>query len=295
MGSHAWRFAVGAFVSASLSPPSVASDEQFLEANGARIYYEVEGRGAPLVLIHGWSLNLRMWDLQVADLAHEFRVIRLDRRGFGRSSGSEDTTWDPEDLRALLDELGVKRCHLLGMSQGARTALSFAVTFPDRVSSLVLHGSPAPEGFGLPFTGPDRLAQAELEALARTQGLDAARRAWAAHPLMEIPPGRPQARKRLLELLAAYGGGRWVSPVEASGPAKPASMADLSRVRVPTLILIGEREIPYLRIVADALTYGIAGARSVVIPGGGHMVNIVEPRRYNRAVLDFLRSVGSQK
>jgi pimeloyl-ACP methyl ester carboxylesterase len=112
---------------------------------------------------------------------------------------------------------------------------------------------------------------------------------------MEIPPGREQARKRLLELLAAYRGGRWVSPVEPSGPAKLVSMADLSRVRVPTLILVGESEVPYLRIVADALTYGIAGARRIVIPGGGHMVNLVEPQRYNRAVLAFLRSVGSER
>jgi pimeloyl-ACP methyl ester carboxylesterase len=72
-------------------------------------------------------------------------------------------------------------------------------------------------------------------------------------------------------------------------------MADLSRIRVPTLILVGDREVPYLRIVADALTYGIAGARKTVIPGGGHMVNMVEPRRYNRAVLAFLRGLGSQQ
>jgi pimeloyl-ACP methyl ester carboxylesterase len=293
MSPHICCFAVAALISTALSATPVASHERFVEANGARIYYEVEGRGAPLVLIHGWSLNLRMWDPQVRDLASAFQVIRLDLRGFGRSSGAEDGTWDPEDLRAVLDELGVKRCHLLGMSRGARTALTFAVAFPDRVSSLILHGSPPPEGFGLPFTGPDRLPTAELQALARSQGLDAARRAWAGHPLMEIPPGHQEARKRVLELLAAYSGGRWVSPVEPSGPAKFVSMADLSRIRVPTLILVGETEVPYLRIVADALTYGIPGARKSVIPGGGHMVNLVEPRRYNRAVLAFLRSLGS--
>jgi 3-oxoadipate enol-lactonase len=80
---------------------------------------------------------------------------------------------------------------------------------------------------------------------------------------------------------------------EPSGPAKLVAMADLGRIRVPTLVLVGDREVPYLKIVADALTYGIRGARKVVIPGGGHMVNVIEPARYNRAVRDFLRGAGS--
>jgi pimeloyl-ACP methyl ester carboxylesterase len=290
-----WRSAVAALIGVAAVTAPAAGQDGFLDANGVRIYHEVEGRGTPLVLIHGWSLNLRMWDLQARDLADEFRVIRMDRRGFGRSTGGEDPTWDPEDLRLLLDELGVKRCHMLGMSQGARIALTFAVAFPDRVRSLILHGSPAPDGFGLPFTGPDRLPNAEFQTLAKTQGLDAARRAWAAHPLMEIPPGRREARERLRELLSAYRGGRWLSPVEPSGPAKLVSMGDLARLHVPTLIIVGDREVPYLRIVADALTYGIAGARKIVIPGGGHMVNIVEPDRYNRAVRSFLHGIGSER
>jgi pimeloyl-ACP methyl ester carboxylesterase len=236
-----------------------------------------------------------MWDLQVTDLARHYNVIRLDRRGFGRSSGSEDSTWDPEDLRALLSELAVDRCHLLGMSQGAAIALTFAVTFPDRVNSLILHGPPAPQGFGLPWTGPDRLSHPGFQALAKTQGLEAARAAWAGHPLMEIPPGHEDARKRLLEMLAAYRGGRWVSPAEPSGPARLASMTDLARIQVPTAVLVGDREIPYFRIVADALTYGIAGAQKVVVAGGGHMVNMVEPGNYNRAVLSFLQNVGSDR
>lgn len=273
----------------------VSGDGRFLETNGARIYYEVEGKGAPLVLIHGWSLNLRMWDLQVRDLAREFQVIRLDLRGFGRSSGAEDSTWDAEDLRALLDDLGIRRCHLLGMSRGGRIALTFAVAYPDRVRSLILHGASPPEGFGVPFTGPDRLPNTELQAVARSEGLDAARRAWSAHPLMEIPAGDERARKLLQEVLAAYRGGRWLSPVEPSGPARLVSMTDLGRIRVPTLVLVGDREVPYLRIVADALTYGIPGARKVVVRGGGHLVNMSEPRGYNRAVGAFLRSVGPQR
>jgi pimeloyl-ACP methyl ester carboxylesterase len=75
----------------------------------------------------------------------------------------------------------------------------------------------------------------------------------------------------------------------AFADAQMASMADLSAVRTQTLVIVGDHEVPYLRIVADALAYGIPGARKAVIPGGGHLINIIEPQRYNRAVLDFLR------
>lgn len=263
---------------------------RFVEAERARIYYEVDGKGDPIVLIHGWSLNLRMWDPQIEDLARQHQVIRIDRRGFGQSTGDEDVSWDTEDLRRVLDALGVKRVHLLGMSQGTRAVLAFALAYPDRTGSLILHGSPAPDGFGLPFTGPDRLDQTVFEKIATTSGVDAAKRAWAAHPLLAIPAGHPDAERRIAQQLAAYRGGRWLNPTPPSGPTKLASMSDLASIRVPTLVIVGEHEVPYLRIVADALTYGIAGAKKVVIPTGGHMVNLVEPAIYNRAVLDFLRA-----
>jgi pimeloyl-ACP methyl ester carboxylesterase len=243
------------------------------------------------VLIHGWSLNLRMWDPQLDDLSRHYQVIRIDRRGFGQSTGDEDVSWDLDDLRRVLDAAGVTRVHVLGMSQGARVALAFALAFPERTRSLILHGSPAPDGFGLPFTGPDRLDQTVFEALAAKSGIDAAKQAWARHPLLAIPAGHPDAERRMAQQLAAYRGGRWLNPKPPSGPTKAASMTDLAAIRVPTLVLVGEREVPYLRIVADALTYGIAGARKVVIPTGGHMVNLVEPALYNRAVIDFLRGV----
>lgn len=269
---------------------TASAQGRYVDAERARIYYEVDGTGDAIVLIHGWSLNLRMFDPQIEDLAREHRVVRVDRRGFGQSTGDEDTSWDADDLRRVLDALGINRAHLLGMSQGARAVMAFALAYPDRTSSLILHGSPAPEGFGLPFNGPDRLDQTVFEALAATSGIDAAKRAWAAHPLLEIPTGHPDAERRMAQQLAAYRGGRWLNPRPPSGPTKPASMNDLAAIRVPTLVIVGEREVPYLRIVADALTYGIKGAKKVVIPTGGHMVNLVEPAIYNRAVLDFLRT-----
>lgn len=275
-------------VLAFTAPRIISAQDHSAQINGVRLNYEVSGQGTPVVFIHGWTLNLRMWDPQVMALNRRFRVIRYDRRGFGKSSGSEDLSWDAADLAALLDTLGVTRAHIVGNSQGGRVALQFARNYPSRVASLVLHGTSPPDGIALPWSGPDRTRFDEWTAIARQQGMDAFRRVWAAHPLMKVPVNRPAARARLMELLADYRGGRFLNPATPSGPGAAATLDDLSRINASTLVLIGDDEVPYLQMVARVLVYYIPNARLTVVPGGGHLVNLIEPARYNEAVLGFL-------
>lgn len=108
---------------------------------------------------------------------------------------------------------------------------------------------------------------------------------------MEVPAGRPDVRAGLAELLASYPGGRILSPPSRSGPVSSVTMADLPLIGVPTLVLIGETEVPYLQIVAHALAYYTPDARLVVVPGVGHLVNLVDPEAYNATVLEFLAEV----
>jgi pimeloyl-ACP methyl ester carboxylesterase len=264
----------------------------FFAANGALLYYKTDGAGEPLVMLHGWALNLRMFDPQIPALAREFRVVRMDRRGFGRSSDAEDVSWDGADLEALLDFLRIPRAHMLAMSQGAVAALALAVAHPDRVASLILQGPVAPRGFGLSWSGPDRWPKDEYAAIARGQGVEAVRRVWLAHPMMRVPDGREPVRAKVEALVAEYRGGMFLSPVEPSGPRPPVSMSDLKLVQAPTLVLTGEEEVPYFRIVADAMAYAIRGAERIVLPGGAHLINLIEPDRFNQAVIGFLRRVA---
>ena len=222
-------------------------------------------------------------------------MSRYDRRGLGKSSGSEDITWDAAVLAALLDTLGVQRAHILGMSQGGRVALQFVRSHPDRVASLILHSASAPDGFGLAWSGADRPRFDDWATLARAQGLAAFQREWTAHPLMRIPAGHHEARARLDALIAAYRGGRFLNPASPSGPIAPATMDDLSRITAPTLVVLGESDVPYVQIVARALAYYVPNARFETIPGGGHMVNLIAPDRYNASVLRFIGSVGSSR
>lgn len=272
-----------------LTTSSVAfAQRQTATINGATISYELSGKGEPVVLIHGWSLNANMWQPQVAALSQKFQVLNYDRRGFGKSGGGEDITWDAEDLKILMDRLNIRAAHVLGMSQGARVALQFVRRNPDRVLSLILHGSPAPDGFGVPFTGPDRTRFDEWTALTTEKGLDAFRQSWSAHPLMEVPAGNADARKRVDALLAEYRGARFLQPVQPSGPVPAITMDDVAKIYVPTLVLIGDREVPYLQIVARALAYAMPRAQLTIVPGGGHMINVIEPAHYNAAILGFL-------
>jgi pimeloyl-ACP methyl ester carboxylesterase len=111
------------------------------EVNGATIYYEVVGEGEPLVLVHAGIADSRMWEGQLTAFADRYRVLRYDMRGFGRTAMVEGTFSHHEDLRGLLDFLGLDRAHLVGCSMGGGAVLDFALEYPDRVGNLVLVGS----------------------------------------------------------------------------------------------------------------------------------------------------------
>ena len=99
------------------------SPDRYLSVHGARLRYRDEGRGPAVVLVHGWTLDLEMWEPQVAALRASLRLVRLDRRGFGLSSGCPSVASDASDIDAICRHLGLARVALIGMSQGARAVL----------------------------------------------------------------------------------------------------------------------------------------------------------------------------
>ena len=113
--------------------------QDFATINGTRLYFEIAGSGQPLVLIHGFTLDLRMWDDQFERLTREFQVIRYDMRGFGQSAPPTGERYaHADDLRDLLDHLRVDKAHLVGLSKGGAIALDFTLAYPRRVNKLVL-------------------------------------------------------------------------------------------------------------------------------------------------------------
>ncbi len=264
--------------------------------NGVTLHYQIEGAGKPLVLIHGWAVDQTEWDNVVGDLARRYRVVRYDRRGFGTSSGKPDPTADAADLKGLLDSLGIPRAHILGHSAGALVALTFALRYPESVEGLILLGCGPPVGFNPPGDGPDAPQPARWAAIARTQGLDSLRAAiseWVHRVMFHGQPAPAPIEAHLQALLRSYRGTEFLDPAPPSNLAPPARADELRKVHTPTLVLIGDEEIPYLQVVAAGLHYGITGSRMVVIPGGGHAINLQEPERFTAETLRFLRLVDT--
>jgi len=260
----------------------------FAPVNGTRLFYEVKGAGPAVVLIHGGQLDCRMWDDQFAAFSREFRVIRYDVRGYGGSVRPDMPYSDAEDLHALLDYLKVDKVHLVGLSLGGRIAIDFALAQPARVCSLTLAG-PGLSGYEPPGGAESDLRMWEIIKAARDAGPEQATALWLKDPFMA--PAMEQARLVPgLQRMARENAHCWLENPVLQRPSRPVAATRLGEVKVPTLLVIGDRDVPQIKSTIETLERGISGAKKVSIQGAGHMVNMESPDAFNEAVLGFLRS-----
>jgi pimeloyl-ACP methyl ester carboxylesterase len=248
------------------------------------LYFVCRGVGDDVViLIPAFSMDLRMWAAQVGLLEQFARTIAYDLRGHGRSIAPMEAYSAVDDLVALMDELAVGNAHLIGLSNGARIALDFALSHPSRVRSLVL-ASPGVSG----FTGGDFSYMAPVIAAIRAGNLEQAADLWADTPLMSISNDSTAAA--LIRTMSRDNRSIWGHRANPERPLTPSAIGRLAQVKAPTLVIIGERDLPDLRRLADTLAQTIPGAMKVVIPGAGHMVNVAAPEAFNRTVESFLHA-----
>jgi len=259
--------------------------------NGFITYYEIEGEGHPLVLIHGHTANLHLWDDQVPVLSRSFRVVRYDVRGHGRSQAPPSGySWAnyAEDLRQLLVHLNINRAHLVGLSMGGAIALQFALDHPQMASALVLADSTL-EGF--PFSDEFAEPWERMIALAQTEGVQKAlTKVWLNHPLFDGIKRFPTKWRRLQKMALSFSGAEYLNPSQHQAPQRP-QMERLSEIRAPTLVLVGEKDIEDFRLIADVLEGGIPGAQKLTIPDSGHVVNMEAPEAFNSSLTSFLNGL----
>ena len=239
----------------------------------------VAGSGTPLLLLHGWALDRRAWSPQFEPLSPSCRVVALDRRGFGRSTAPPDLAAEIDDLLAVREALGVDRMVLVGMSQGARTALHFAFKYPALTAGLVLQGA-ALDGFQPEPRGEDAIPLEAYRELVRNGRIEAMKALWREHPLMR--------RGGAAELLADYDGRDLL--VEETPP--PALAGLLGAIEAPALIVTGGDDVAWRQLVGDALAYGLPNARRAWI-AGGHLCNLSQPAAYNELVASFVAGLAA--
>jgi pimeloyl-ACP methyl ester carboxylesterase len=258
--------------------------DRYFTADGARLRYRDEGSGPPLLMVHGWTLDLEMWEPQIRALRDAFRLVRFDRRGFGLSSGRPSVVQDIADIGALCEHLAIERVALVGMSQGARAALGFALAAPARISCLILDGPP---DYGRdPLPADDGVPLSDYRAVVRARGMAAFRREWAAHPLLSLRTRDPRMREILNAMIMRYPGNDLVEPVMSIGA--PAGSAPVDSIDVPVLVLTGDHDLPSRTQAANSLAEQLTHAERAVIPAAGHLPNLDNPQVYSAVVRTFL-------
>jgi pimeloyl-ACP methyl ester carboxylesterase len=259
--------------------------------NGAGFHFELAGEGRPLVLLHAGICDARMWDAQFDALAAARRVLRYDRRGFGRTTQGAEAFSHVEDLAGLLSHFRFGRAALVGCSQGARIALDFALTRPEQVASLVLV-SPAVSGYKYAAPAPPQYAEIERADAAGDAALvnELELRIWVDGPRRS--PG--EVDRGVRELVSEMNLAALSSSAGEETPPGTRAAERLGEVRAPTLIVAGDLDTPRTLEAADALAAGIEGARLEVVKGAAHLPNMERPEEFNRLVLGFLDGVGAE-
>lgn len=261
---------------------SVTGTRGFAEVNGTRLYYEIAGAGETIVLVHGFSVDTRMWDEQFDVLANNYRVVRYDMRGFGQSALPDGKAYDPcVDLLALIDFLSIDKASLVGLSLGGWVALDFVVAYPDRVKTLVCADA-ALMGFewknGRPSTLPVEVAQ--------TRGVDAAKQYWMASSLFTPAIRNPRVLRKLDEMVSTYSGWHWTHENPQILADEP-TIYNLKNITCPSLVLVGEHDVEDFLSIAEVLDRDIPDTEYFKIENAGHMSNMENPQRFNELLLAF--------
>jgi len=251
-----------------------------LDRDGVKIHYDVQGKGDPLILSHGYSATSKMWEKQVEALSDRYRVLTWDMRGHGLSDSPDDLGRYSEeltvgDMAALLDSIDARTAIVGGLSLGGYMSLAFNARLPDRVRSLLLFD-----------TGPGYKSDTAREgwnqnAEARAQALESQGLAALGSRSREVTANQHRSAKGLA--LAARG---------MLAQRDDRVIKSLPEIRVPTLVLVGADDTPF-HAATDYMAAKIPKSIKVVIPGAGHAANIDQPEAFNRAVIDYLDSLGA--
>jgi len=249
------------------------------------LYYEVSGRGEPVILVHGFSLDRRMWDAQETLLKSDFRVIRYDLRGHGLSDEWTEPFSAHTDMLSVFDAVDLPEAVVVGLSAGAEIAIDFAIAHPDRVSALVL-ASPGVRGYQ-PVGSFDWMTPV-IEALQERE-YEQATRAWTETPIMRIRSD-PQADS-IMRAIVMDNWRIWTYDPQLQQMPRPPALERLNEISAPTLIIVGELDLVDTQRVSDTLSVCLPNAALLTAPESGHLINLEAPVFFNEALFSFLETM----
>lgn len=261
---------------------------------GARLYYEMRGKGTPVILLHGHSLDTRMWDTQMRAFSRRHRVVRFDFRGYGRSSEQTETFQftHMHDLLTVMDSLHIDRAHIVGLSMGAFVAADLLALHPERIVSCTLAsgGLKTYKGPSQPMDSAESAKRDREIAALKAHGVERMKREWIDKLVASGGSRREKMRKPLTAMIATWTA--WQPLHKEVRVMEAADAVKVFRSRstdVPTLMLRGATDgggKSSRSWMLDYLTNGI----QQVLPDCGHMMNMEQPKLFNRTVLDFIEA-----
>ena len=253
---------------------------------GIDAFYEREGEGPPLVLIMGTGLDHGCWDGQVAEYRKSYDCVRFDNRGTGRTGsgdGEVSTRLMAADTASLMDELGIRRAHVSGLSMGSCVAQELALSRPALVETLQLHGT---------WGRAHGYARRKFEAQVRLLETFDLRAAYEINVLWFLTPDfmhrHPERVEAQIDAIVGSNQSRENLVRLYNANLRHDALDRLHRIAVPTLVTVGTFDLAlppmYAREVADA----IPGSELALFEGGGHLHNLEDPAEFNAVTLEFL-------
>lgn len=273
--------------------PTLSTDD------GVKLYYEETGSGVPIVFVHEFAGDYRTWEPQVRHFSRRYRCIAYNARGYPPSDVPVDVERYSQqrardDIRSMLDGLGIHRAHVVGNSMGGFASLHFGIAWSDRALSCVVAGC----GYG---AHPAQYAQfqAHSRALAKTmieEGMAKVAATYGHGPArLQLQAKDPRAFAEFIRYFSehsAQGSAKTMLGYQARRPSLYDLTADMARIEAPVLIVAGDEDDPTLE-PSLLMKRTIPGAALAVLPASGHMTNLEEPALFNRLLEDFFRQVES--
>jgi len=276
-------------------PWPVDADDDVFDSNGVKIRYVTEGKGEPVVLIHGWMADSSMWGRDRSGNtkldttgANGFQLIALDCRGHGKSDKPHDLEkYGPEmaaDVVRLLDHLKLEKAHLIGYSSGAFIAGKVAATHPERVLSVV-YGGQAPLIAG---TKSSDSSEVEVFAKAVDEGKD-----LGSYIIAVTPPGKPKPTEDQAKAIAKFlYDGKDVKAFAAAGRSfknLEVTEEQLSKCKAPILFIHGGNESDYVKDRVATVRKLLGRGEVKIVEGADHITTLTKPE-FASAIIEFLRS-----
>lgn len=259
-----------------------AGKGSFLSMDGSKIYYEECGSGPKaVVLVHDGVLDSAVWDDVWPELCKKFHVVRYDRRGYGRSPAATKAYYETDDLAGLLRHLKSPGATIVGSSHGGEISINFALDYPEMVQQLLLVGAVVG---GMPFSAHFLERGEALGKPLEKNDIPGAIAAAQSDKYL-IAPENDGAKRRMAALLTASP--QDLTHAEHFLPPKPA-LPRLHEIQAPTLLLVGDADIPDVHAHAGAIEAGIRRARRVVVSDTGHLMYLEKPKEFADLVTRFI-------